>query len=149
MVRIRFKIIHRQRQKIIKQIRDSSLIALDTSQAWAAMLNSLELWPDMKTFLFKAKVNSDYLEEVDKFERDVANFYEYGAKTFLSNRKGDEGGKESVYLHLLRFNIAQHARITYDQHKVGIGIFNLQAYERQNCHSKNQFVKHCNMKGNV
>ena len=96
------------------------------------MLNSLELWPDIQTFLFKAKVNSDYLEEVDKFERDVANFYEYGAKTFLSNRKGDEGGKESVYLHLLRFNIAQHARITYDQHKVGIGIFNLQAYKKQN-----------------
>ena len=65
------------------------------------MLNSLELWPEIQTFLFKAKVNSDYLEEVDKFERDVANFYEYGAKTFLSNRKGDEEGKESVYLHLL------------------------------------------------
>ena len=54
-----------------------------------------------------------------------------------------------MYLHLLRFNIAQHARITYDQHKVGIGIFNLQAYKRQNRHNKNQFVKHCNMKGNV
>ena len=136
-------------KEIVKRIRDSGLIDLDTSQEWAAMLNSLELWPDIQTFLFKAKVNSDYLEEVDKFERDVANFYEYGAKTFLSNRKGDEGGKESVYLHLLRFNIAQHARITYDRHKVGIGIFNLQAYERQNRHSKNQFVKHCNMKGNV
>ena len=125
------------------------MIDLDTSQEWAAMLNSLELWPNIQTFLFKAKVNSDYLGEVDKFERDVANFYEYGAKTFLSNRRGDEGGKESVYLHLLRFNIAQHARITYDQHKVGIGIFNLQAYKRQNRHSKNQFGKHCNMKGNV
>ena len=89
------------------------------------------------------------LEGVVKFERDVANFYEYGAKTFLSNRKGDEGGTESVYLYLLQFNIAQHARITYNRHKVGIGIFNLQAYERQNRHSKNQFVKHCNMKGNV
>ena len=122
---------------------------MEHSSEWPAILNALELWPDIQQFLFRAKVNSNYLKEVEKFQSDVEKFYEYGAETFLSNKKGDEGGKESVYLHLLRFNIATHAKITYERHGVGIGIFNLQSYERQNRHSKNQFVKHCNMKGNV
>ena len=33
--------------------------------------------------------------------------------------------------------------------KVGIGVFTLQGYERRNKESKNVFVKHSNMKGNL
>ena len=93
---------------LVRRIQQSNLIDLEHSSEWPAILNALELWPDIQQFLFKAKVNSDYLKEVEKFQSDVEKFYEYGAETFMLNKKGHEGSKELVYLHLLRFNIATH-----------------------------------------
>ena len=44
---------------------------------------------------------------------------------------------------------AKLAQITYTRHKVSIGVFTLQGYERRNKESKNVFVKHSNSKGNL
>ena len=81
---------------------------------------------------------------------EVKQFYEYGRTTFLASRYGEIGSLETSYSHILRFNLAALARITYKQHKVGIGVFTLQGYERRkNKESKNIFVRHSNAKGNL
>ena len=81
---------------------------------------------------------------------EVKQFYEYGRTTsFASRYFGEIGSLETSYSHIQRFNLAELAKITYKQHKVGIGVFTLQGYERRNKESKNVFVKHSNAKSNL
>ena len=76
---------------------------------------------------------------------EVKQFYEYGRITFLASRSGEIGSLEMSYLHILRFNLAELAQITYTRHKVSIGVFTLQfqGYEkrRNNKESKKSFSK--------
>ena len=91
----------------------------------------------------KAKVDDNYLDEAEVFEEKAELFYESGKKSFLS-----EGtiirGKETSYVHILRFIIGPLARLTFERHGVGIGVFTLQGYERRNQESKYLFVRHTN-----
>ena len=52
-------------------------------------------------------------------------------------------------MHILRYNLATLAKITFRRHKVGIAVFTLQGYKRHHKESKNILLKHCNMKGNL
>jgi hypothetical protein len=54
------------------------------------------------------------------------------------------GGKETSYVHILRFVIGPLARLAFERHGVGIGVFTLQGYERRNQESKYLFVRHTN-----
>lgn len=47
------------------------------------------------------------------------------------------GDKETYYLHALKYYIPKHARKIWDTHKLGIGIFTMQGFERRNKESKN------------
>ena len=96
------------------------------SKEWTHMCEALKLWPDLQSFMLKAKVGEKYLEEVAEFERNVKMFYAHGGGTFMVGDNGEVGRWETSYLHLLRYNLGELARITYNRHKLGIGIFTLQ-----------------------
>ena len=122
-----------------------------TNQNWTSMAAALKLQVKIHEFIIKAKIDDgdDYEEEIKQFEILVKQFYEYGRTTFFASKVGVIGSLETSYMHILRYNIASLARITFRRHKVGIGVSTLQGMERQNKESKNTFLKHCNMKGNL
>ena len=41
------------------------------------------------------------------------------------------------------------AKITFERHRLGVGIFTMQGYERRNKESKNTFKRFNNHKGNI
>ena len=94
---------------------------------WTNFFIVLKLWPDLYKFLVKAKVDDNYLDEVEVFEKNAELFYEAGKKSFLSNRT-DIGGKETTYIHVLRFVTGKLARLTFKCHGVGVGVSTLQGY---------------------
>ena len=59
------------------------------------------------------------------------------------------GDEETLYMHALRFYIPVIAKVTFDRHGVGIGIFNMQGFERRNKESKNTLQRFSNNKGNM
>ena len=95
----------------------------------------------------KAKVGPDYLDEVKVFEKNAKVFFEAGKKSFLSNGT-NIGAKETSYMHILRYITGPLAKLTFERHGVGIGVFTLQGYERRNLESKFIFVRHTNKLNN-
>jgi hypothetical protein len=83
------------------------------------------------------------LEGVEVFEKNAELFYEAGKKSFLSDGT-NIGGKETSYIHVLKFVTGPLAKLTFERHGVGIGVFTLQGYERLNQESKYVFVRHTN-----
>ena len=62
--------------------------------------------------------------------------YKLGADSFLT--KGNtKGNDKSFYFHVLRFYIPQIAKATFERHGLGIDIYTMQGFERQNKESKN------------
>jgi hypothetical protein len=110
---------------------------------WTNFCICLKLWPDLYKFLVKAKVDNNYVDEVQFFEEMAEEFYEAGKELFLSEGTTN-GGKETSYVHILRFVTGPLARLTFERHGVGIGVFTLQGYKRRNQESKYLFVRHTN-----
>ena len=108
------------------------------------MAAALKLWVKICEFIIKAKIDDgdDYEEQIKQFEILVKQFYEYGRTTFLASKAGVIGSMETSYMHILRYNLATLAKITFRRHKVGIGVFTLQGYERCDKESKDIFLKH-------
>ena len=50
-------------------------------------------------------------------------------------------------MHILRFYIAEAAKVTYARHQMGVGVFNMQGFERRNKESKNIYKRFSNHKG--
>ena len=134
--------------KLAKGVRLEKLI--EQSPAWDALMNAIELWPKIYNFIVKAKVEEgeDYEALVKQFEEDVKQFYEYGKVCFLRGNTGIDGAGETTYLHILRYNLATFARQLYKDHKLGIGVFSMQGFERRNKESKHIYTHHTNNKGN-
>ena len=66
-------------------------------------------------------------------------FYSAGGKSFFT--KGiAEGDDETFYMHCLRCCIPKIAKITYQRHHLGVGIFNMQGFERRNKEPKKTFT---------
>ena len=59
------------------------------------------------------------------------------------------GDDETFYMHVLRFYLPKIARVTFDKHGLGLGIFTMQGFERRNKESKNTLKRFTNCKGNV
>ena len=107
-----------------KQIQQRKLVSL-RDEKWNALIKVMSLQTSLSNFVLKARIEDgdDYLQLVDTFEAQVKQFYLYGKDLFLSDRFGTEGGAESTYMHILRFNIATFARQCYRDHKLGIDIY--------------------------
>ena len=74
----------------------------------------------------------DYRKDLSSFKKDVELFYEAGKGTYF-RKEADE----SFYMHCLRFYMPKIAEITLERHKLGVGIFTMQGFERRNKESKN------------
>ena len=75
-------------------------------------------------------------------------FYEVGSKTFLSQSM-NRGCSETFYMHVLRYYIPKIAMITLERHRLGVGIFSTQSFERRNNESKNCLKRFSNNKGKL
>ena len=82
-----------------------------------------------KTYI---KTEDDYKKDLSFFKKDLEVFYEAGKGTYF-RKEADE----SFYMHCLRFYMPKIAEITFDRHKLGLGIFTMQGFERRNKESKN------------
>lgn len=80
-------------------------------------------------------------------EQKVKEFYKVGTTYFLSTKY--VGDKENFYSQALPFYMPQFAKITFERHGVGLGIFTMQRFEHRNKESKFIFLNHTNKKGNV
>ena len=91
-----------------------------------------------------------YKKTLLHFELNLKFFYKAGASTFLSKSSiSKDGNDETFYCHSLRYYMIEIAIITFEKHKVGVGIFNMQGFERRNKESKNTMRRFCNHRGNT
>jgi len=134
--------------KLVAWATDNKLCSR-TNPEWKNMCEALKLWPSIYDFVLKAKVDNNYLNEIKTFKKNVKKFYNYGRYSFLCGDDGVDGQMETAYMHILRYNIAHFAKLTFDRHKLGVGVFTLQGYERRNKESKIIFANHTNSRGNV
>ena len=88
-----------------------------------------------------------YEHELQEFDMLVQKLYEYGSKCFLT--KNICGDQETFYMHCLRFYLPRIAKDTWSKHKLGIGVFTMQGYERRNKESKNTLRRFSNRRGNI
>ena len=112
---------------------------------------SLTLWSKIFKFLgltYITTSESQYLQDLAEFRSHVKDFYSMGSRTFLSC-SGNTGQDETFYMHSLRYYIPKIALETFDKHKTGVGIFNMQGFERRNKESKNCLKRFSNNQGNV
>ena len=116
------------------------------------LTDALSLWLKLFKFLaishLRDRTEEQYVEQILFFEQNLKKFYDVGSRTFLT--KGAEVGKEETfYLHALRYYMPKVVRTTYDRHKLGVGIFSMQGFERRNKESKH-CMRNCssNNKGN-
>ena len=114
---------------------------------------ALNLWGKMFKFLSIARIDividqGWYMSQLNDYIANAKAFYASGSSTFLSD--GNIVGRlETFYMHTLRFYIPKIARITYDRHRLGVGIFSMQGFERRNKESKNCLKRFSNNKGNI
>ena len=139
-----FKLFIANIPKIVAFLRER----LDKHDSLDNLCNALSLWPRILTFVNKVSYENDvaFEDAYAVFLCDVKAFYSCGSNTFLT--KDDTGDLENFYCHVLRFYMPQHARTTWERHKLGLGIFTMQGFERRNKESKNCFRRFTNKKGN-
>ena len=112
---------------------------------------ALKLWKRINSFIkittVDEKKQDEYKKKMKQFKKDVIAFYECGKKTFLSltNKKF----QETYYMHALRYYLPVMVDITWERHKCGIGVYNMQAFEHRNKESKFFLVNCCNKKHNI
>ena len=128
------------------------------------VLTGLSLWKSIFRFLAIARLREDdvasttetekhitmteYINLTLKFKSDVKLFYTVGSRTFLS-RRGTEGEDETFYMHCLRYYLPGIVDTTFERHGCGVGIFNMQGFERRNKESKNIYNNNNNHRGKL
>jgi hypothetical protein len=81
-----------------------------------------------------------YLEgELPDFENNLKLFIKSGRYSFLLN-------DEPFYFHCMRYYLPTIARQTFHSFQLGLGIFNMQGFERRNKESKTLLHRACNNK---
>lgn len=83
------------------------------------------------------------------FKSNVVDFYSTGLNISLTTLDDKVGNDETFYLHTLRYYMPKIAEDTYNEHKVCVGIFNMQGFERRNKDSKNCMKRFSNNKEHV
>ena len=102
-----------------------------------AICKGLLAWGKITPFLDIAEYESDahYAQVIIEYKVNVQTFYAAGENLYLQP-KDVEGGGETSYCHTLRFYMLQFAKETWDNHRLGLGIFTMQGFERRNKESK-------------
>ena len=122
------------------------------------LVGSLRTWTDVFKFLATSWIEVEEREAykglMSKFEADVKRLYNFGKTSFLSKRsRGSDslaiGADETFYWHTLRFYMPEIVKETFERHKLGVGIFNMQGFERRNKESKMMVQRYCNFKGDT
>ena len=110
---------------------------------------ALKMWHDVQPFLRITTIKNrpQYPEQIDDFKKQVTEFYEHGAKNFLT--RTIIGDCETFYTHTLRYYLPVIARSTFQDYRVEIEILTMQGFERRNKESKNTLRWFSNGKGNV
>ena len=117
-----------------------------------SMKEALELWLKLFKFLGITYITNEdkYKNDLLQFELNLKRFYTVGTRTFLSSQQMIvDGREESFYCHALCYYMIEIAKVTFERHRVGIGIFNMQGFERRNKESKNCIRRFSNKRGNV
>ena len=112
-------------------------------------MDGMITWHNIQSFIHKVKVEnvSEHEDQLLQFEKDVGDLYNYGKHSFLT--KDVCGDQETFYFHCLRFYLPKIAHHTWTKHKMGIGIFTMQGFERRNKESKNCMKRFSNRRGNI
>ena len=109
----------------------------------------LVAWEKITPFLNIVEYESDahYALSISEYKVNLQAFYEAGENSFLQP-KDVKGDGETFYCRTLCFYMLQFAKETWDKHRLGLGIYTMQGFERRNKESKNTFRRFTNKKGN-
>ena len=131
--------------KVAKLMRDNLVMTEDIEY----LCKGLELWFDIESFLKISTVKDEesYPALIDKFKKNLIEFYECSKHTFLTKR--NTGDDETFYFHCLRFYMLDIVDDTREKFESGVGIFTMQGYERRNKESKNTLRRFSNNKDNI
>ena len=115
------------------------------------LCNGLTLWKNISPFLIIDVIENveSYEQKLKNFRENLKKFYEVGRTSFLTKVSEKPGGDETFYMHALRFYMPMIAKHTLSEHKMGLGVFTMQGYERRNKESKNTLRRFGNSKGNI
>ena len=126
-------------------------IVTKSNEQFYAFCCALKLWTSIEEFLKKMVVKEgeeeEHVKQMDEFEANVTEFYKFGGKSFL-NKDGHIGFYETTYMHALRFYMPKFSKDTWTEHRLPLGIYTMQGFERRNKESKNMFLRHTNNKKN-
>ena len=108
-----------------------------------ALVGALDLVGGIFSFMSMSYIDDheEYVTKKEQFKIDLELFYEFGRSTFLKEN-------ESFYMHCMRFYLPTHADVTFERHQLGLGIFNMQGFERRNKESKNSIHRFTTMNRN-
>ena len=120
-----------EQEAVIRTFLSSNLAA---TQECKSIGKSIQILRKILKFLTMTYIKDAqlYISEMEQFENNLKEFYSCGKMSFL--KSSDD---ESFYLHCLRFYTPKMAKITFERHGLGLGIFTMQGFERRNKESKN------------
>ena len=113
------------------------------------LCNGLLLWQSITPFLIITKIDNNYAQKLDEFERNLKSFYDVGSRSFLTKNPASIGDDETFYLHTLRFYLPNIAKETLCKHGLGLGIYTMQGFEHRNKESKNTLKRFSNGMNNI
>ena len=116
--------------RIISQFIDDEMIPTDETRNLVGALNIMKEIFEFTSITY-IEDEQKYISKLNDFKTNVKLMFKYGKNTFLA------GEEVSFYFHCLRFYLPQLADITFQRHKLGLGIFSMQGFERRNKESKN------------
>jgi len=115
---------------IISQFIDDEMIPTDETRNLVGALNIMKEIFEFTSITY-IEDEQKYISKLNDYKTNVKLMFKYGKNTFLA------GEEVSFYFHCLRFYLPQLADITFQRHKLGLGIFSMQGFERRNKESKN------------
>ena len=134
--------------KTIKKFLNTNFVK---TQLLKDLYNSLLIWKKITPFFTITTIDdtTKYEQDMNNFVENVKKFYDIGKRSFMTKTQKKVGGDETFYLHCLRYYMPKIAKDTLDKHKLGLGIFTMQGFERRNKESKNTLRRFCNGKGDI